>query len=80
MHARGQLAELAHPQFAQWEQESFELAHVHAYRNGTLPGSADSDNGAVLPADYAPTVKPMGERRLTLAGYRMADVLRQLFE
>ena len=79
-HARGQLAELAQPQFAQWEQESFELAHAHAYRNGTLPGSADSNNGVVLPADYAPTVKPMGERRIILAGYRVADVLRQLFE
>jgi hypothetical protein len=34
----------------------------------------------VLPADYAQTMKPIGERRITLAGYRVADVLRQLFE
>ena len=73
-HARDQLAELAHPQFAQWEQESVALAHAHAYRNGTLPGSPDADNGAVLPADYAQTVKPMGERRMILAGYRLAEV------
>jgi hypothetical protein len=56
------------------------LAHAHVYRNGTLPGSPDADNGAVLPADYAQTVKPMGERRMILAGYRLVDVLRQCFE
>jgi hypothetical protein len=79
-HAREQLAELAQSQFAQWEQESFLLAQEHAYRNGTLPGSTDEKNGAVLPTDYAQTVKPIGERRIVLAGYRVADVLRQLFE
>jgi hypothetical protein len=79
-HAREQLAELAQSQFAQWEQESVGLAHEHAYRNGTLPGRPDAENGAVLPADYAPTVKPLGERSITLAGYRLADVLWQLFE
>ena len=79
-HARAQLAELAHPQFAQWEQESVALAQAHAYCNGTLPGSPDQEHGAVLPADYAQTVKPTGERRMVLAGYRVADVIRQLFE
>jgi S1/P1 Nuclease len=80
VHARDQFAELAHSQFAQWEQESVALAQEHAYRNGTLPGSPNNENGAVLPADYAQTVKPIGERRMILAGYRLADVLRQLFE
>lgn len=41
---------------------------------------SDENNGAVLPADYAQAMKPLGERRVTLAGYRLADVLRQLFE
>ena len=31
-------------------------------------------------ADYAQAVKPIEERRVTLAGYRLADVLRQLFD
>ena len=79
-HARAQIAELAQAQFAQWEQESFALAKAHAYCNGTLTGSTDAANGAVLPADYAHTVKPIGERCMILAGYRVADVLRQLFE
>jgi hypothetical protein len=54
--------------------------HEHAYRSGTLLGSTDTENGAVQPADYVQTVKPIGERRLTLAGYGVADVLLQLFE
>jgi hypothetical protein len=79
-HARDQLAELAQAQFEQWEQESFALAKEHVYRNGTLQGSTDENNGAVLPADYAQAMKPLGERRVTLAGYRLSDMLRQLFE
>ena len=79
-HARAQLPELTQAQFEQWEQESFTLAKEHVYRNGTLQGSADEANGAVLPADYAQTMKPLGERRITLAGYRLSDMLRQLFE
>jgi hypothetical protein len=79
-HARAQLAELAQTQFEQWEQESLVLAQEQAYRHGTLQGSADEANGAVLPSDYAQTMKPIAERRVTLAGYRFADMLRQLFE
>jgi hypothetical protein len=55
------------------------LAKEQAYRHGTLQGSVDEANGAVLPADYAQTMKPIGERRVTLAGDRLADVLRPLF-
>ena len=78
-HAREQLAELAQPQFEQWEQESFGLERARLSQ-WHASGSTDKENGAVLPADYAQTVKPIGERRMILAGYRVADVLRQLFE
>jgi hypothetical protein len=44
------------------------------------PATTEGDTAGVLPADYAQTVQPMGERRMILAGYRVADVLRQLFE
>jgi S1/P1 Nuclease len=78
-HARHQLPELAETQFAQWaRQESFRLATEHAYRNGMLQGSTDDNNGVVLPADYVRTTKPLAERRLVLAGYRLADVLAEI--
>src|SRR5262249_50071294 len=80
-HARAQLPELAHKEFDQWaRQESVTRAQPQVYRNGSLQGSTEKRNGTVLPADYAGTAKPLGERRLVLAGYRLADVLKQLFE
>jgi hypothetical protein len=80
-HTRRELAELAETRFAQWAQgESFVMAQEHGYRRGTLRGSADKTQGPVLPADYPRTVKPIAERRMVLAGYRLADVLKQLFE
>jgi hypothetical protein len=54
------------------------LAKEHAYRNGQLRGSRDQQNGEVFPADYIATVKPLAERRIVLAGYRLADVLTQV--
>lgn len=80
-HARQQLPELTETRFEHWaRQESFTLAKEQAYRNGQLKGSTDKDQGEVLPADYIPTVKPLAERRIVLAGYRLADVLQQVFE
>jgi hypothetical protein len=78
-HARLQLPELAETRFEHWaKQESFPLAKDQAYRNGQLPGSRDEDQGEVFPADYIATVKPLAERRMVLAGYRLADVLQQV--
>jgi hypothetical protein len=78
-HARAQLPELRETSFEQWaKQESFSLAKEHAYRNGQLRGSSDQHNGEVFPTDYIATVKPLAERRIVLAGYRLADVLTQV--
>jgi hypothetical protein len=80
-HARPQLPELAETRFEEWaKQESFTLAKEKTYRNGQLKGGTDKNQGEVLPTDYIPTVKPIAERRIVLAGYRLADVLKQLFE
>src|SRR6266581_2324792 len=77
-HARSQLPELRETRFEQWaKQESFSLARDQAYRNGQLHGSTDKNQGEVFPADYLATVKPLAERRIVLAGYRLADVLKQ---
>jgi len=78
-HARAQLPELRETSFEQWaKQESFTVAKEDAYRHGQLRGSRDQQNGEVFPADYITTVKPLAERRIVLAGYRLADVLTQI--
>jgi hypothetical protein len=77
-HARGQLPELQHRQFEHWlKRESFRLAQDVVYRNGRLPGSADAATAPTLPSDYIPQAKAVAERQIVLAGYRLADVLRQ---
>jgi hypothetical protein len=64
--------------FEGWaRQESFSVAKEHAYRNGQLRGNKDQQHAEVFPADYSATVKPLAERRIVLAGYRLADVLTQ---
>lgn len=79
-YRRSALSELSETQFDNWAKpESFEIAKEVAYRNGTLKGSPDQENAQVLPADYASSVKEVGERRAVLAGYRIADLLQQNF-
>jgi len=80
-HARAHHPELTETRFEGWaREESFSVAKEQAYRNGQLRGSSDQHNGEVFPSDYIATVKPLAERRIVLAGYRLADVLRELSE
>lgn len=73
-------AELQEGAFRQWAvRESLPAARQHAYLNGTLLGSTSSNNGRVLPQGYSSTVQPIAERRAVLAGYRIADLLRDAF-
>lgn len=79
-YRRSVMSELSETQFDDWAKpESFEIAKEVAYRNGTLKGSPDEEHAQVLPADYASSVKKVGERRGVLAGYRIADLLQQNF-
>ena len=39
----------------------------------------DKANGEALPPDYPAAAKAVAERRMALAGYRLADVLKGLF-
>jgi hypothetical protein len=79
-HRRAALRELAETDFHDWsESESFAAAKIHAYRMGTITGGADENNGEVLPADYTFIVRPLAERRMILAGYRLADILKETF-
>ncbi|MEJ6487800.1 S1/P1 nuclease [Nostoc punctiforme UO1] len=79
-YQRSKLPELRETKFDNWAKvESFNIAKQKAYLNGKLSGSSDKSDGKVLPQNYAATAKPIAERRMSLAGYRLADVLNKLF-
>jgi hypothetical protein len=65
---------------ANWAKpESYDLARSVAYRNGAVQGSANENNGEPLPPGYLNRAKPVAERRIVLAGYRLADLLKRWF-
>jgi len=78
--------ELDHPERQAWANESYEIAVKIAYENGSLRGTPkgqakDCRNiNAVtyLRNGYAAEARLIANRRMYLAGYRLADVLRTL--
>lgn len=75
-HARNKLTEMKEKRFEAWvTQESVRIARDVVYRNGQLAGSANATMAPSLPEDYIAQAKAVGERRIVLAGYRLADVL-----
>jgi hypothetical protein len=83
---RSQLTELANTGFESWAKESFEIATKIAYRNGGLTGSPRGGNrdcttvvaAPVLPVGYVVNAGRIVDRRIVLAGYRLADLLRRV--
>jgi hypothetical protein len=83
---RSQLAELASTDFESWAKESFEIAAKIVYRNGGrigVPkgGTIDCTTVAAAPVllvGYVAIAKHIADRRIILAGYRLANVLRQV--
>lgn len=81
-----QTAEIARGEPRAWAEESFELAKKSAYLDGQLRGTpkaqrrdcGEVDDAKVLPAGYLAKAKEIAERRIALAGYRMARLLLQL--
>ncbi|MEH2093474.1 MAG: S1/P1 nuclease [Nostoc sp.] len=79
-YQRRRMPELSETQFDNWAKvESFNLAKQQAYLNGRLSGSIDKSEGKLLPVNYAVSSKSIAERRMSLAGYRLADLLNKLF-
>lgn len=65
-------------EFSTWAQESHQLASNIAY--GPDLRTSDTANAApVLPQRYLDQSSRIAEQRLTLAGYRLTEVLRQAF-
>ena len=85
---RSQLTELASTDFKSWAKESFEIATKIAYRNGGRIGipKAGAMNcvmvaaAPVLPAGYVVNATRIADRRMILAGYRLANLLRRVVE
>jgi S1/P1 Nuclease len=83
---RGQLTELANTDFESWAKESFEIATKISYRNGGRIGSPKGGSmdctmvaaAPVLPAGYVVSASRIADRRMILAGYRLADLLMRL--
>lgn len=71
---RSQLPPFGNRKITDWSKESFLLAQDNAYRSNTLQPGTDQE-GTVLPADYVATVKPIAQRQVALASYRLADEL-----
>jgi hypothetical protein len=59
-----------------WSLESRKLAIKYGYLNGHLKGTTDFATAHRLPADYLSNAQAIAERRGALAGYRLADELK----
>jgi len=78
-----QLRELANGDPKTWAQESYDIAKTTAYMNGTLRGTpkrqqrdcSEITAAKILPAGYAEKAKDIADRRIVLAGYRLARLL-----
>jgi hypothetical protein len=85
---RSQLTELASTDFESWAKESFEIATQIAYRNGGRIGIPKGGNkdcttvaaAPVLPVGYVVSASRIADRRMILAGYRLAELLRWAVE
>src|SRR5262245_39917157 len=85
---RSQLTELASTGFESWAKESYETATKIAYRNGGrigIPKAGAMDctmvaTAPVLPVGYVVSASRITDRRMILAGYRLADLLIRSLE
>jgi hypothetical protein len=83
---RGQLTELANTDFDSWAKESCEIATKIAYHNDGRIGTARGGNkdcttltaAPVFPAGYVSSASRIADRRMILAGYRLADLLTRV--
>jgi hypothetical protein len=83
---RTQLTELVSTDFESWAKESFEIVTKIAYRNSGrigIPKAGAMDCAMVaaaplLPVGYIDSASRIADRRMILAGYRLADLLTRV--
>jgi hypothetical protein len=71
--------QLAVKSFNDWAVAAHKIAIEQVYRNGSLDRSTNKDDGAVLPEGYIAKAKEIAERQIVLSGYRISDVLVDVF-
>ena len=80
------LTELAAADPEAWAKESFYVATKIAYQNGALRGTPkgkrrdcrEVTDAAVVPNGYVRIARKIADRRMMLAGYRLADLLQRI--
>jgi hypothetical protein len=70
-------AEIAVPDPAAWARESHVLGCTRAYPPGPHPGDSEV---RTLPPEFAAPARQIAQRRVALAGYRLARLLATIFE
>jgi S1/P1 Nuclease len=83
---RSRLTELASTNPEAWANESYEIATKIAYRNGGRIGSPRGGSmdcpmvavAPVLPVGYVVSASRIADRRMMLAGYRLAGLLTRV--
>jgi len=75
---RTKLPELARDKTPEsWSKESRMIAIEIGYLHGSLKGSTTAANAPALPDDYTKNLKVISERQAALAGFRLADEIKQ---
>jgi hypothetical protein len=73
---RAEIARVKELRIEQIVKESYAIARDTAYRKGALPGAAEeTDDAPILPAGYLQTMQTTAERRVALAGTRLAGMV-----
>ena len=62
-----------------WASESWQIAVDQVYLHGQLLYGRDAASAEVLPEGYTKNLKAVAERRLALGGYRLADLIREVY-
>lgn len=76
---RSDFSELSDKEFENWAKvEGHAVAADTVYLDGHLKGGYTKDESEVLPEDYPTETQPIAVKRIALAGYRLADLLKEL--
>ena len=65
-------SDLHESDYEQWARDSYEIATEEVYRG--------LERGETPPSEYAKRTIPIAERRVALAGYRLGEMMNQIFD